>query len=307
MVARLIGIVIGLISIISSARAATQGVDEALSPGDYRLKTVPFEELSERTVSRQGDIALNLKTVKWEHSESDHFIFHTETGFSVSQLAVCAEWSYAGIKRDLGIVQDSFERKCHVYVFLDEQAWRSFVGAGKMEPWTGGWCTGRELFFWSRPNFKFQGTTLPHEMTHLVLHRFVGGDIPLWLNEGFAEFEGIRLYRAYMKLRNYSLNNVRDHLDREQYISLNDLTGAVDYPKTKNEVVAFYVESQRLVNFLYYQHGGTGPLLRFIKLQSEGARFDSAWHEIYSSKYSDQHAFENQFITYLTKEQSGRR
>ena len=43
------------------------------------------------------------------------------------------------------------------------------------------------------------------------------------------------------------------------------------------------------------------PLLRFIKLQSEGSRFDSAWREVYSSKYSDQQAFEDKFIAYLTK------
>ena len=300
---RLKRLVIGLVgAVVASVHAAApQGDDDAIPPGVYHLNILPFEQLSEHTVSRQGDAELNLKAIKWEHSESDHFIFHTETGFSVPQLAASAEWSYAEIKKDLGIVQDSFERKCHVYVFLNEQAWHDFVGTGKMESWTGGWCTGRELFFWSRPNFRFQGTTLPHEMTHLVLHRFVGGDTPLWLNEGFAEFEGIRLYRTYMKLRNYTLTNVRDHLDRGQYIALKDLTSAVDYPRSTDEVTAFYTESQRLVNFFYYQHGGMGPLLKFIKVQSDGSQFDSAWREVYSGKYSDQQAFENKFITFLTK------
>ncbi len=280
---------------------AARGQDDAPSADPYHLKKVPFEELSDRNVSRLGETALKLTTVKWEHSETDHFIFHTEAGFAVAQLAGAAEWSYAEIKKDLDIAQDLFERKCHVYVFLNEQVWRGFVGKGKMEPWTGGWCTGRELFFWSRPHFKFQGATLPHEMTHLVLYRFVGGDIPLWLNEGLAEFEGIRLHRNYLKARGYALPKVRDHLDRDQYIPLKDLTGAVDYPKTRDEVVAFYTESQRLISFLYYQHGGLAPLIRFLKLQSQGSRFDSAWREIYSSKYSDPQAFEDKFIAYLTR------
>ena len=295
-------LIIGLLGMIAGGvPAAAQSNDDFLPPGQYHLKVLPFAELSERSVSRQGDTALNLKAVKWEHSESDHFIFHTEAGFSVPQLAVSAEWSYGEIKQDLGITQDSFERKCHVYVFLNEAAWHGFAAEGKMEPWTGGWCTGRELFFWSRPHFKFQGTTLPHEMTHLALHRFVGGDTPLWLNEGFAEFEGIRLYRTLLKLRGYGIKNIADHLDRDRYIPLKDLTSAVDYPKTRDEVTAFYTESQRLVNFFYYQHGGMGPLLKFIKLQSDGARFESAWREVYSSKYSDQQAFEDKFIAFLTK------
>ena len=290
---------LGIMALCVASAARAQ--DDAPSADPYHLKKMPFEELSDRNVSRQGEAALKLTTVKWEHSETDHFIFHTAAGFAVPQLAGAAEWSYAGIKSDLGITQDLFERKCHIYVFLDEQVWRGFVGDRKLEPWTGGWCTGRELFFWSRPSFKFQGTTLPHEMTHLVVYRFVGGDIPLWLNEGLAEFEGIRLYRNYLKRRSYSLTNVRDHLDRDQYISLHDLTGAVDYPRTKAQVVAFYTESQRLIHFLYYQNGGTDPLIRFLKLQSQGARFDSAWREIYSSKYSDQPAFENEFIAFVTK------
>jgi len=294
--------IIGLLATVAQGVfAADQGEQEALPPGQYHLAMLPFERLSDHNVSRQGDAALNIKTVNWQHSESDHFIFHTETGFAVPQLTAWAEWSYAAIKSDFGITQDLFERKCHVYVFLNEQAWHGFVGSSKMEPWTGGWCTGRELFFWARPNFKFQGTTLPHEMTHLVLYRFVGGDIPLWLNEGLAEFEGIRLYRNYLKLRGLTLTNVRDHVNPDQYITLDNLTSAVDYPRSTDDVVAFYTESQRLINFLYHQDGGAGPLVRFLKLQAQGSRFDSAWQEIYSSKYTDLPTFEAKFRAYATK------
>ncbi len=291
-----------LAAAICLVRQASWAEETDAEQGQYNLKPVSFEQLSEQSVSRQGDAALQTAAVKWEHSESDHFIFHTETGFSVPQLASAAEWSYAAIKKDLGITQDSFERKCHLYVFLNEQAWQQFVGNAKRDAWTGGWCTGRELFFLSRPHFKFQGATLPHEMTHLVLHRFIGGDIPLWLNEGFAEFEGIRLYRGYLKARDHSLKGVPDRLSRDRYIPLIDLTSAIDYPKSPEHVIAFYIETQRLVSFLYHQHGGMAPLMTFIKLQSQGARFESAWREVYGSKYWDLQAFEDKFIAYLTKE-----
>lgn len=304
---RFLGALVGLMGIIFSVHLTAQAQDEASAPDGYRFKMLPFDELSERSVSRTGDTALKIATVKWEHSESDHFIFHTEAGFAVTQLVSVAEWSYAAIKKDLQITQDSFERKCHIYVFLNEGVWREFVGNGKMEPWTGGWCTGRELFFASRPHFKFQGTTLPHEMTHLVMHRFVGGDIPLWLNEGLAEFEGIRLYRTYLKTRNYTLTNVRDHLDPDQFIPLKDLTSAVDYPKAQEEVTAFYVESERLISFLYFQYGGTDPLMKFLRLQSQGERFDSAWREAYGRERGDQQAFEDKFASYVIKTKQSER
>ncbi|HTS17466.1 MAG TPA: hypothetical protein VMP11_07830 [Verrucomicrobiae bacterium] len=276
--------------------------DDYVPPGQYHIKIVPFDELSEKSVSRQGDAALALPSVHWQHSESDHFIFHTETGFSVPQLSAWAEWSYALIKQDIGVTTDSYERKCHIYVFLNPQVWHEFVGTGKMEEWTGGWCTGRELFFASRPHFKFQGPTLPHEMTHLVLHRFIAGDIPLWLNEGFAEFEGVRLYRNYLRARGYTLGNVPDHLDRADYIPLSELTSAVDYPRERDTVVHFYNESRLLVAFFYYQHGGMNPLLKFIRESADGNKFDSAWQDVYSSKYSGIDSFETRFIAYVTKQ-----
>jgi hypothetical protein len=55
------------------------------------------------------------------------------------------------------------------------------------------------------------------------------------------------------------------------------------------------------VSFLYYQNGGMTPLMKLVKLQSEGARFESAWRDVYSTNYSDLQEFEDKFIVYLTK------
>lgn len=287
--------------ILGNAVRFTAG-EEPADATSTRLRKVPYNELSDRNVSRRGEDALRLKTVTWEHSETDHFIFHTETGYSVAQLASAAEMAYGAIKKDLGITQDSFERKCHIYVFLNPAVWQEFVRGCRLDARTGGWCTGRELFMVSRPHFKFQGSTLPHEITHLVVHRFVGGDTPLWLNEGLAEFEGIRFYRGYLKARDYILTNVPDQLDRSRYIPLKDLTSAVDYPRSAEEVAAFYIESFRLVAFLYHQNGGMTPLMKFIELQSKGARFESAWREVYGGRFGDLAAFEDKFLAFLTKE-----
>ena len=115
------GALVGLVgAILCGGYPVAQGEDDALPAGVYRLKLGALDEMSERSVSRQGDMALGIKSITWQHSESDHFIFHTEVGFAVTQLVGVAEWSYGEIKKDLEITQDSFERKCHVYVFLNE-------------------------------------------------------------------------------------------------------------------------------------------------------------------------------------------
>jgi hypothetical protein len=260
-----------------------------------------FAQLSERSVSRIGQRALAMTSVNWEHSESEHFIFHTEAGFSTPQLADAAEQYYAAIKADLGVTGDSFQRKSHIYVFLSEPAWRQFAASVNVEGWTGGFCTGRELFFQTRAHFRYQGTTLAHEMTHLAVYRFVGGDIPLWLNEGFAEFESTRLVRSYLKRRSYRENNLSAPVAAEDYVPLDALTGAVDYPSGTEQVKAFYAESQRLVTLFYDQGGGMPRLLEFMKLQSQGQNFDSAAREVYSGQFMDSESFERKFSAFATR------
>src|SRR5438046_1172518 len=62
-----------VLCVLPSAR----GQDGAPPTGAYKFKTEPFDDLSDRNVSRQGDTALHFKGVTWEHGESDHFILHT--------------------------------------------------------------------------------------------------------------------------------------------------------------------------------------------------------------------------------------
>lgn len=264
----------------------------------YEVRRASWEQLSDRNISRAGEAALAMP-VRWEHSESAHFVFHTETGFAVTQLVGVAEWSYAAIKKDLEIAEDLFERKCHIYVFLSEEKWRDFAASRHVEAWTGGWCTGRELFFQSRPHFKFQGTTLPHELTHLVIHRFVGGDVPLWLSEGLAEFEGVRLYRRYLQQRNYALRGAPDRVGRDEYLPLDELTSAIDYPKSTEAAMAFYTQSRRLVVFLVEELGGMPALIKLLKAQSNGARFDTACREVYGGLYRELEIFEKKFRDFV--------
>ena len=290
---------IGLLLVAGTMAAQTNDSDESDSP-EVPLVKKSFEQLSERNVTHTGERALHAKDVTWEHSETEHFIFHTETGFLVPQLAYAAEGFYRSIRNDLGVTEDSYQRKSHIYVFLNDVAWRTFASQVHLDEWTGGFCNGRELFLKTRPHFKFQGTTMPHEMTHLVIHRFMAGDLPLWLNEGFAEFESTRLYRAYLKQRQYRMSVLSPPVNKDSYIPLNTLTGAVDYPRTEDEVKAFYNESHRLVIYLHQQGGGTAALVQFMKRQSEGRTFESALREVYGEKFDDLEALEKKFQPFAT-------
>jgi len=77
--------------LLLAGMAVAQKEDSADSAPETPLVKKSFEQLSERNVTRTGERALNIKGVTWEHSETEHFIFHTETGFLVPQLANAAE------------------------------------------------------------------------------------------------------------------------------------------------------------------------------------------------------------------------
>jgi hypothetical protein len=291
---------VALVCVLAAGFTGTGAVSEPVGNGQIHIKLKAFDQLTDRQISRMGERALSMK-LDWEHGESDSFVFHFEKGFSPNQLAYAAERFYAGCKEHLNITDDRFERKCHIYVFLSENAWKEFAQNVRVDAWTGGFCTGRELFLPSSVHFKLQGTALPHEMAHLVLYRFIGGDIPLWLNEGFAQFEANRLFRVYLKARNYTMTGVPETIDSKDYIPLKDLTSAIDYPHTPEAAATFYIESERLVNFLFNQHGGIEPLLKFARLQSRGYNFESAWNEVYGGRRPDPESFERKFIEFVTK------
>jgi hypothetical protein len=269
--------------------------------GAYR--TVEFDRLSDRNVSRRGAEVLKLDSVQWVHGESDHFIFHFEKGFLCPQFASAAELFYGRIKQDLGIAEDSYERKAHIFVFLGTNSWQQFSTKIDLEKWTGSFQSGNELYVQAPANQRLdRAPYLPHEITHLVVHRFLG-DTPLWLNEGIAEYEGRRQRVLYMRthLPGRTVILTSRHLSREEMTPLNELTGRVDYPDEEAQLQIFYIESELLVHYLITECGGVDPFRRFVNLHSRGLTFPSARHEVYQEKFPNEDLFEKSFISYAVR------
>jgi hypothetical protein len=89
--------------------------------------------------------------------------------------------------------------------------------------------------------------TLAHEMTHLVFNRFLSVRLPLWLNEGLAEYYAEFAYRAARGM-GQSKGNAFRPLNR--WIPLADLLEATAYPVEPIEVNEFYATSKYLAGYL---------------------------------------------------------
>src|SRR5208283_1754963 len=116
--------------------------------------------------------------------------------------------------------------------------------------WTGGIHSGGDLFIQRNPEYKFKGRTLGHEITHLVIYRFFGNGVPLWLNEGFAEYASILGYASFNRARNMNAKPMSQRVGPEDYMPLENLVNALTYPEDIKQVTTFYAESEKLVHFL---------------------------------------------------------
>ena len=68
-----------------------------------------------------------------------------------------AEFFYNIVAKELGRDTAQWERKCHVFIFDKAADWAEFQKQGKLDPWTGGLCTGGELFLLREADKKWKG------------------------------------------------------------------------------------------------------------------------------------------------------
>jgi hypothetical protein len=264
------------------------------------FKEVPFTALSDRNVSALGTKALAVRASEWKHAETAHFIFHFFQSFVAAPVSVEAEFFYSVVAKELGRDTAQWERKCHVFIFERAEDWGQFQASGSLDPWTGGLCAGGELFLLREADRKWKGDTLGHEVTHLVVYRVLGNGVPLWLNEGFAEYAASRGYAAFWRARGYNANPKSQAVNPALWIPLAELTSMTGYPTDPTKVRTYYNESERLVRFL--AAADRSGFLRFFEAMAQGNRFESALSKAFLGKFSTVAMLDQSVKEYATKE-----
>ena len=268
------------------------------APSGGLVTELPFERLSDRALTGLGQKALQIRTGEWKHAETAHFIYHFFDSPMASVVSVEAEFSYRVIAAELGKDTSAWERKCHLFLFDDANDWKAFQQFGGLDPWTGGIHSGGALFVRRNPGWKSENATLPHEITHLVIYRFFGPGIPLWLNEGFAEYAASRCRASFYRARGYNARPRANSVKEGQYFPLPELTSAMSYPTEDTRVAAFYEESQKLVRFLCA--ADRNGFLSFLDSMGKGALFETAARNHFGNRFLNLDAVEREFKTYAT-------
>ena len=268
-------------------------------PNANGLKEVPYAKLSEPTSNRLGQAALSIRPTEWKHAETANFIYHYFNRFVANPVSVEAEFYYRVIAKDLGKDTSSWERKCHIYIFEGKADWAAFQKVGGLDPWTGGLHSQNELFINRDPSFKWQGDTLGHETAHLVVDRFYGTtNIPLWLNEGYAEYIGSVGYAAFYRARGFTAKPRSIPVAPKDFMPLATLVGLTSYPP-EPQVSTYYNESEKLVRYLTSLDGNKFNV--FLEQMGKGRRLENALSSAYGSSLT-MAKLQADFTLYATKD-----
>ena len=246
---------------------------------DVQLVEKPWEQITDQQLFEHGKTALGQNPSKWHHAETEHFVIHFHKRIDAQKVARQAEFYYDQVKKDLLAEKDRFDRKSHIFLFEKDAEWHQFVADAKFMEWSAGVSYRSELYFLSRQGSgDFAAGTLAHEMTHCIFYRFVPRRIPMWLNEGFAEFES---GNAYAKFKGIGGGNRGSGRGGAAGYPLQKLLTATEYPKEQEDVREFYRTSERLL-ITKLDRSRFVPLV--IKI-ADGAKLETAVLEIYSDKF----------------------
>ncbi len=241
-------------------------------------------------------VAMASKT--WKHGETTNFIYHFTERTSTVPVAAEAEFFYRVIARELDRETSQWERKAHIFVFESDTEWKSFQAAGMLDPRSGGIHSAGALFLKRRGAAVLNDETLAHEIAHLVVGRFFGSGVPLWLNEGFAENSAIRCRSAFLRARGFDAKPRFRAVSAETFIPLSELTSLGSYPTDTVKMLAFYDESEKLTRFL--MSADKKSFTSLMEGLSKGNRFETALTKAYGSRYINLDSLEREFKPFAT-------
>ncbi len=223
-------------------------------PGSY------FEQEANRLLEENGqkfivrDTATGYKIpLHWGRVVSEHFEIYYEKRRWLSPTTRAMEKAFDHITGTFGMGDVQWQTRITAYMFEDREAWDEFLEANedkRIEEWATAFAApwGNEIYLHvEKEKDELYKHTLPHELAHVMHHRYVGGIYqPIFLQEGIAvsmEDDGASDARREIKRR----------VRRGTAFPLARLMGLDGYPE--KDVRLFYMQSATVVGFIVDEYG----------------------------------------------------
>lgn len=216
--------------------------------------------------------------VKWQTLAEPRFALYWYGGDAAFGKAIFerAVRAMDALQKDTGV---TVERQLQIFLYDKRE---DFLGA--LEPVVNNWVGGRAytehgitLINVAAKDLSYGLVAVPHELTHLIIHRKLG-DIgtagwPRWLDEGLAmyyEFVPPALEPEYETLLKRAIQN-------DTLVPLRTLSG--NFATDARQATLSYAQSFSVVDFIYRRYGKdkvTQVLLEF----KQGGAFDDVFRKI---------------------------
>ena len=143
------------------------------------------------------------RAADFEKFERGHFVVYHNNRTMANKLSWKAEYHYKRIVNHFGVKEfRPWEEgnKCPVYLYKTKNDFLKGTGSPEWSAGVAQYSPSRFSSYEDAPDLLI--ATLPHEMTHMLFHLFMGKKyIPLWLNEGMAQFEEEDQTSSYRRKR----------------------------------------------------------------------------------------------------------
>lgn len=223
---------------------------------------------------------------EWLMLKGKHFlVYYVDNVEFAEKVGRKAEEYYSRIARDLAITRREdfwlWDNRVRIYIYPTREKFAEDLNAP-------GWAAGQATYETEKMIATFYGhdgfltSILPHELAHLVFRDFVGftGKIPLWLDEGIAQWEE-------EGKREETLLLARGLMSRNQLIPLTELMRLDIRQHTDGGFVAgFYAQSASLVGFLIEEHGAE-RFRKFCGSLRDGKDMDNALRFAYQDRIAN--------------------
>ncbi|MCM8813475.1 MAG: hypothetical protein NC924_06030 [Candidatus Omnitrophica bacterium] len=236
---------------------------------------------------------------EWLQLRGDHFIVYYSPAHQrpAETSGKRAEAYYYSLAQELGYARyDNFwqwEKRVKIYLYPDRE---SYLQATRRPEWSQGCADySRKSISTYVGGHDFLDTVLPHEIGHLIFRDYVGftGDIPLWLDEGVAQWaeqakkderralmrelvaQGVAVPLVRLTAANAQNLHAQVLIAVPATVSAREQSGRIVTVDNFSPVALFYLQAFSLVDFLI-QSQGAAAFTGFCRQLRDGKKLDEA-------------------------------
>ena len=130
---------------------------------------------------------------------------------------------------------------------------------------------------------------IQHEGFHQFARAVIGGELPIWVNEGLAEYFGEGLFTGDGFITGYippkRLARVKEAIEQKKFRPIKDMMLMTHADWNRQMSGENYDQAWTMVHFLAHADGGKyqGALVKFMRAIATGVRWDTAWLNSFGS------------------------